>query len=298
MLDTLSDKLDLAKIEGLLTTCSLGRATNELWPTIDSTNNRALALAHQGAPHGTLVIARAQTAGRGRNGHLWLSPLDTGLYISVLLKPDITLTNLPVITLITGAVIAKAIQSYLGIKVGLKWVNDLIVSNKKIGGILAEYSRGGASGGPLDPKHKCSARLQPPNNALVIGIGLNLYRQKTALPAELEEKIGFLESYMSNSADQNANQIDGNMLIASITNELEVALNQLQSSTAQPLLDQWRTYSITLGEEIMANIGDKQVIGQAIDITETGELIVKTKSGNIKLSAGEVSIRKADGLYI
>ncbi len=286
--------LELSKIEASLTTSWLGRGANELLNTIDSTNNRAMELARDGGQHGTMIIAEEQTAGRGRSGRTWFSPAASGLYISFLLRPKTQLANLPVITLITGVATAQAIQKCLNIRPGLKWVNDLILDGKKFGGILCEYCHSAAVPAQKrgNNEETVGAGLAPPA-ALIIGIGLNLHKPDTNLPPDLASKIGFLNSHLS--ADQT---IDPNILLASLTNELETGLDQMQSGNLSSLLDQWRAYSITLGEEIIAQIGDKQITGQALDITDTGELIVKTNSGNINLSAGEVSIRKSAGSYI
>ncbi len=275
-------QLDLAKIETLLNTNWLGRSTNEFWSVIDSTNTRAIELARRDAAHGALVIASEQTAGRGRSGNAWLSPAHSGLYMSFIIRPRIAMAGLPVITLATGVAVVQAIQSCLGIKVGLKWVNDLIADGKKVGGILAEYTNS-------RDKQKSDENN---SGALIIGIGLNLYKPQINLPLELDNKIGFL----ANSLNQNS--INKNLLVASIANELERVVEEMQSDQLQSLLNAWRVYSVTLGEEIVTNIGDKQIKGQALDISEGGELIVKTPTGKISLVAGEVSIRKPGGMYI
>lgn len=272
--------LDLAKIESFLATECLGRAGNELWEEIDSTNNRAIELARLKEANGAIIIATSQSAGRGRSGNVWLSPANAGLYLSFIVKPKLEIANLPVITLVTGVAVVRAIQDCLGIKVGLKWVNDLIVEGKKVGGILAEY---------------VSTQTDP---YLVIGLGLNLYKETEKLPVDLEDKIGFLQSHIGdykNDADKVS--IDRNELIAFIANELENVLDAMPSELSF-LLDQWRAHSITLGEEIFVQKGNEQISGQALDITNNGELILKTNTGKIVLTAGEVSIRKIDGTYV
>jgi BirA family biotin operon repressor/biotin-[acetyl-CoA-carboxylase] ligase len=270
------EKLDLKTIEALLSTCWLGKSEhpNELWETIDSTNNRALELARENAYPGIIVIAAGQSAGRGRGGNVWLSPLNSGIYMSFLIRPKLTISNLPIVTIVTGVAVVRALQSCLGIKIGLKWVNDLIVEGKKVGGILAEC-------------------VNNSEGLLVIGIGLNLTRANQEISAELEQKIGFLDSYISSDLKQ----IDRNNLVAAIANELEIALEQMQLDS-KLLLDQWRAHSVTLGEQIMAKVGNDEIVGEALDITNKGELIVKTISGNVKLVAGQISIRKMDGTYV
>ncbi len=283
---SIDQKIDLAKIETLLATRWLGRAKNELWETIDSTNNRAIELARSGSAQGTMILASQQSAGRGRSGNTWLSPANSGLYMSFIVRPKLAVTNLPVITLITGVAVVQAIQSCLGIKVGLKWVNDLIADGKKIGGILAEYQKQAIVN--ENEKHIAGS------GALIIGIGLNLYKPETDLPPDTEKKMGFLDS----SLVVDHKSIDKNQLVAFIANELEMAIEKMELDEVPSLLNSWRAYSITLGEEIVANVGDKQIKGLALDITDNGELIIKTQAGNITLSAGEVSIRKPGGTYI
>ncbi len=195
----------------MLTTNWLGRGTNELWTTIDSTNNRAMELAGNSGVNGTIVIAEEQTAGRGRSDRVWFSPAGSGLYLSFLLRPKIQAATIPVITLITGVAVAQAIQKTLAICPGLKWVNDLIVEGKKIAGILAEYQtpkiiNEGPVGAKLSGREAyklCRTGTTEAKNinaspcSLIIGIGLNLYQPPTKLPSDLEHKIGFLQSHLS-----------------------------------------------------------------------------------------------------
>ena len=285
--------LNLVEIEANLKTSWLGRAknNNELWNIIDSTNNRAIELVHSGADAGVIIIANQQTAGRGRAGNTWLSPANSGLYLSFIIKPKSEIKDLSVITLITGVAVVRAVQNCLGIKIGLKWVNDLILENKKIGGILIEYISPKLNGNELsETKDNSNNSL---NGYLVIGMGLNLYTPSEKIPADLESKIIYLDSCIALMAVS----IDRNKLTASLTNELEIVLESM-SLRLPELLDQWRAYSITLGEEILANVGGNKIAGQAIDITDKGELIVKTLNGKVTLPAGEISVRKTDGSYV
>src|SRR5215470_16608177 len=119
----------LDRLESQLATGRFGRAAgwaNELWDSIDSTNNRAAELAGSGAPEGVLVIARQQTAGRGRQGRTWISPPDSGVYVSLLLRPRLPSTQMPMHTIACGVAAARAIESCAGVRIGLKWVNDLV----------------------------------------------------------------------------------------------------------------------------------------------------------------------------
>lgn len=123
--------------------------------TIDSTNSAALKEARQGAKEGLCVVARQQTAGRGRLGRVWVSPPDAGLYFSVVLRPKIEMQYLPLITLMSGVAVYDAIAEF-GLRPDIKWVNDVLVSDKKICGILAETT-------------DTDSGL-----AVIVGIGINL----------------------------------------------------------------------------------------------------------------------------
>jgi len=270
------DVLDLEKIEPRLRTKLIARqhgGKNELWQTIDSTNTRTVELAAAGGVHGTLVLARQQTAGRGRLGRQWVSPSDSGIYASFLPRPEAeSIQNLSTITLAVGVAVAKAVRTTAGIDIGLKWVNDLVVDGRKLGGILCEM-----------PASKTG-------KALVIGIGINVRFHENELPDELKEKMTWLEKITGQP-------IDPNLVIAEIANELEIVYDELLRGQSEKVLADWRRRSITLGKRIIATSGERSTEGTAIDIASSGALIVDTGSERIELHAGEISIRNADGSY-
>ncbi len=274
-------KLDLASIESLLKTQIIGRplsGKNELWDELNSTNDRALTLAQMDGHQGTIVLARSQTAGRGRHGRNWLSPPEAGLYMSVLVRQSTPLANLSLITLASGLAVAMAIEITSGLKIGLKWVNDLVLDGGKVGGILAELKQG-----PINENGQI-------DQSLVIGIGLNINKNKVDLPAELEQKVRWLE-------DKAISAVDRNLLVSQIAFELEQILALLNSGQSTFILDTWRQYSVTLGETIRATVGEKNIDGLALDIDDSGALLVQTANGMQQLHAGEISIRKSDGTY-
>src|SRR5258708_2797936 len=102
----------------------------------DSTNHVALQLGHEGEPHGTVVVAEEQTAGRGRSGNVWMSERGSGIYVTVLLRPEISPSDAPLLTLLAGLAARDAIAEQTGLTPDLKWPNDLMLAGKKIGGIL------------------------------------------------------------------------------------------------------------------------------------------------------------------
>lgn len=273
------ERLDLSVLEANLKTRRLGKAPgwdNELWDTIDSTNNRASRLATDNCPEGLIVLSRHQTAGRGRQGRFWLSEPDAGLYLSFLLRPEIALDELPLYTLAAGVASVQAIWECAGLEIGLKWVNDLIAGGKKIGGILAEMpGRASSTGMP----------------ALILGIGINLRLEQRQIPPELKNKIDCLENLAGQA-------VDPNLLVAALAKHLETQLDLLAQNCRQQMLDSWRRHSITLGKYIRAVAGSTEIEGLAQDISQTGGLIVRTKDERlVTLHAGEISLRNADGSY-
>lgn len=266
-------KLDLHKIDSYLKTNFVGRSdANELWPEIDSTNNRATALAKEGAPSGTIVLACKQTAGRGRQGRVWTSPPDAGIYASFILHPTCEKEDIPIYTLALGVAASQAILTHTGVEIGLKWVNDLVVGQRKLGGILAELV------GTSKP-------------TLILGIGINIDLAKKDIPDELVDRIEWLTNITGS-------RIDPNFLIAELALNLEELSNQISAGKKSQILDAWRRHSVTLGKkvQVISESGNKE--GTALDINENGALIVETLSGDrLTLYAGEISIRNLDGSY-
>lgn len=266
------ETLSLPIIEGALTTEVVGRpafGANELHDQIDSTNTRAAQLARDGAAEGTLVLARQQTAGRGRQGRSWSSPPDAGIALSVILRPQIPLQRLPLITLATGAACASAIEQTCGIKLGLKWVNDLTYGGKKVGGILAEM----------------------PGQALVIGLGINIRLDLESLPEDLKAKVEWLENIT-------ATPVSPNLIVIALARKLEDEYNALKNGQDLEIIERWKSYSITIGKEIIAQTALKEIRGRAVDLTASGALIVESADGTrTDLTAGEITIRMADGSY-
>lgn len=269
------DVLDLDRIDSHLRTQFVARAgqPNELWQTLDSTNTRATQLSSEGAKHGLLVLALQQTAGRGRLGRQWISPTDSGIYASFLLRPEARmLPNLATITLAIGVAVSRAILQVVGVEIGLKWVNDLVFEKKKLGGILCEMS------------------ARPTGNALIVGIGINVRFEEKELPNELKNKIIWLEQIAKRS-------IDPNLVIAEIANQMEDVYETLLQGKSDLILDEWRKRSITLGRQIVATSGERTIEGVAVDVAASGALIVDVGGETIELHAGEISIRTADGEY-
>jgi BirA family biotin operon repressor/biotin-[acetyl-CoA-carboxylase] ligase len=270
------DHLDLSVLNNLLATRRLGKApgwANEVWASIDSTNNRALELARQGASEGVIVGARQQTAGKGRLGRTWISPPDAGLYISFVLRPPLQPADSRLMSFVAGVAVMRSVQTLHGFTVGLKWVNDIVYGARKLGGILCEMVPGGE------------------NPALVVGIGINVRRPHGEVPEELAAVATNLEEVTNQP-------VDPNRLAVQLALELEMAYELLLQGRSDEVLKYWRRYSVTLGKQIRAQTGNRTFEGTATDIAEDGALLVMLDTGEtVTLHAGDVSIRNADGTY-
>ena len=155
-------------------------------PVTGSTNSDAMYAARNGAPHGSVFLADEQSAGRGRGDHAWHSAAGEGLYVSVLLRPDVSPACLPLTPLSAGLAAADAIHTVTGLNIDLRWPNDLLIGPRKTGGILVE----------------AQTRSQPESNAVafvVVGIGINVHQRDfapglatpaTSLDLELEHVFG------------------------------------------------------------------------------------------------------------
>jgi BirA family biotin operon repressor/biotin-[acetyl-CoA-carboxylase] ligase len=280
MVDMAPEHLTVETFSAQLRTQRLGRApgiSNEVWNAIDSTNNRALELARGGAPEGVVVAARSQTAGKGRAGRSWVSPIDAGLYMSVLLRPRMPATTQPLLSFAAGVAVVNAIADCHGVRPGLKWVNDIVYGGRKLGGILAEAATtvGGVA-------------------AVVVGIGINLRapgQSDASVPAELRQTAVWLDQIIERAADANA-------LAATIINRFEQQYFRLERADVAGVINAWRADSITLGREVRAVGSDIDCTGIASDVAEDGALIVLTPAGKqVRLHSGDVSIRNPDGSY-
>lgn len=268
--------LNLEQIERHLETSFIGRVSgcpNELWDSIDSTNTRAAQRASELPDEGAIVMAREQTAGRGRLGRTWVSRPDTGVYMSIILRPqERPLNELSLLTMACGVAVAQAIDIVAGVSIGLKWVNDLTYDGRKIGGILAETT-GRA------PAY------------VIVGIGLNVALDLSTLDEDLKDKVDSLDRIAGG-------EIDSNQLVCKVAERLEFNYKMLLQRQDEVILNEWRKRSVTLGQRVIATSGARNLEGIAHDVNESGALIIKCDDGHEEaVNAGEVQIRRHDGAY-
>lgn len=227
------------------------------YDSVPSTMDIATALAAQGAPHGVVVAAHQQTAGRGRRGSTWVSPRGAGLYFSFIGRP-IDARTMPLLTLASGVAVRGGIVAATGLAPDLKWPNDLLIGRKKLAGILAEG-------------HALGSRDQ----VVVIGVGINV--RPAAYPPDLAARITSIESELGRT-------IDGGVLLAEVLTRLETCLLALSVNPGD-ILQAWRAGSPTaLGTRVEWD-GRR---GVTAGIDETGALLVNTGSLTERVIAGEL----------
>ena len=234
---------------------------------IDSTNRYVKELGAAGAPEGTVVIANRQSAGRGRLGRSFFSPEEKGIYMSILLRPELELQRAALITSMAAVVVARAIERVSKLPAGIKWVNDVYLNKKKVCGILTESG------------------IQPETGALdyvVLGIGVNVGVME--FPEELKE----IATSVSNECGV---EISKSELIDEILNELEVWYPTLWDGS---FLKESKKRSVLLGNEIRvldATVPQGSYSATAVDLDEMGHLVIEQQGERMVLNSGEVSVR-------
>ncbi len=196
------------------------------YKTISSTNEIAKNLALSGAKHGTVVISEEQTAGKGRLGRSFYSPANTGIYMSIILRPNLTAMDSVLITTSSSVIICESIKKVTGIDCQIKWINDIYLNNKKVAGILTEASTNFESG-TID--------------YLILGIGINFNQPKYDFPDELK-------SIASSLFNNNSNNINRNMLCAEIISNI---LDMIPRIKNYDFISEYKKRSIVLNQEII-----------------------------------------------
>lgn len=243
-----------------------------LFAEVDSTNTMLKKIAKEGSPAGTVLVADRQAGGRGRLGRSFLSPGGMGVYLSALIRPDCAPTELMHLTCAVAVAMCDAVENAFCFRPGIKWTNDLVVGNRKLGGILTELG--------LNPQ---TGRV----DYAVLGIGINCGQ----LEHDFDESIRNLATSARMVLGREA---DRNRLIAEMVKALEVMDRELLHSPAA-MLDQYRGDCITLGQYVSIVRGDEVRHAQALDIDTEGGLVVRYDSGETgTVTSGEVSVR---GLY-
>ena len=235
-----------------------------LYDTLESSNQTAKQLALSGAPHGTLILTGHQSSGRGRLGRRFESPAGKGVYLSLVLRADISAADAQAVTISAAVAVCRAVKALCGLELSIKWVNDLYYQGKKVCGILTE------AGADLE-----SGRLE----WLVVGIGLNLTAAPEDFPPELRRTAGSLFPGGPSPVSRVA-------LAGAIAREL------LALCPSFDCLEEYRSRCFVPGHWVTVCTGNESYAAFALSIDDAGQLVIQRENDRIQaLRHGEVSIR-------
>lgn len=238
--------------------------------TIDSTNTKAQELAEKGYPSGTLVVADKQESGKGRRGRSWVSPSGTGIFMTLMIKPDINPNNASMLTLVAALAVAKAITSVTGEEALIKWPNDIVVNSKKVCGILTEMN----------------AQFDYINH-IVVGIGINVYNE--SFPEEISQMASSL------MIEAGGKRFHRAQIIAETMSYFEQYYDTfLKTQDLSALVREYDELLVNRNKSVRVLDPKEPFDGKAMGITPKGELIVDTWESRKLVSSGEVSVR---GIY-
>lgn len=236
---------------------------------IDSTNEEAKRQAQQGAPHGSVFVAEHQNGGKGRLGRPWNSPPKSGLWFTLLLRPDAAPAQVSNLTLLAGLAVSRAIHALTGCDAKIKWPNDIVIGSKKVCGILTEMTA------EIDRVHFA-----------VVGIGTNVNDEGFA--DDLQIKATSLR--METGA-----KVSRVRLLQEILKEFEALYNDYFEKGSKEWLAEYKANCVSLNRTVSATRGQKKILGTAVGITDGGELVVQTQDGQrIEINSGEVVVQ---GIY-
>jgi len=266
----LPDGLSAAGLEPLLATNDLGRKLH-VHASLPSTNAEAARLADEGAPHGEVVIAEQQTAGRGRRGRSWFGTEGKSLLLSVVLRPELPPQRAPELTLVAAVAVCEAVRELGAADATIKWPNDVEVHGQKIAGLLLELKA------EADKVHH-----------VVLGVGVNVNQVAADFPEELRAIATSLREVRGGSVSRG-------LFCARLLGRLEGWLGMHEALGLGPVIDRWRQLSGTLGSRVRVELGDgAKVEGVATDLDETGALLVRVASGAVhRILAGDVTHLRA-----
>lgn len=237
----------------------------EIHKSLKSTSNTAKEMYETGAPHGTVILAEEQSAGRGRMDRIWVSPSGKNILVSILLKPEILIQKIYTLTLALALSVTENVKKMTGLKAMIKWPNDIYLKGKKIGGILTEFGVKGQ-----DVKY------------VILGLGLNVnwYPEKESLfsSTSLKKEYG--------------RELSRNELIAGILLNYEKLYGNIISEKTGDFLDRINRLSLVTGRDVTINAQGEMIRGKAEGIDVDGALLIRKPDGKIrKILNGDVSLR-------
>jgi len=238
----------------------------------ESTNSKALEAGQQGAVSGTVIVAETQTGGRGRLNRSWLSPPGMGLYFSIILRPELAPEHLSKITLAAGVAVCRAIERKVGLKPQIKWPNDILLDDKKVGGILSET-------GPIKQTSSGQQTL------VVVGIGLNIKEPAGGFPPDLKEKATALSEHQDKAVVMED-------LVLPIADDLDRGVALLEKGAFPQILKEWMRRDAGHGKVLtwVTPLG-QEVTGISLGPDAEGILRIRDQAGIIhKVLSGDVNL--------
>ena len=253
------------EIKGKLKTKILGKEILS-YRSLSSTNQLGFRLAEGGVGEGTLIVADEQTKGRGRMGRSWHSPPRLGLWFSLVLRPDVPPYKAPGLSICAGLALAQTIRKLTGLDAKIKWPNDCLINDRKVGGILLELS----------------AELDR-TNFVIVGIGVNVNQLSKDFPKSLSSIATSLKMEWGK-------EVPRIELLISFLQRFESIYLDFKKSGLAPQHGLIKEYSSLLGKKVAVKYGKEKIEGLAEDIDENGSLVIKTPKGERVVRAGEVTV--------
>ena len=228
----------------------------------DSTNRQARMLAKDGAKHGTLVIADTQSAGRGRRGRGWISPAGEGVFMSLIVRPDVHPSRVAKMSLTLALAVSRAIRRETGLDARIKWPNDIVIRGRKICGLLLEMDA-------------TAEKVE----SIVAGVGINVHQKA------FDEEIAHTASSLDLMAGR---RVSRSAIVRAFLKEFEQAM----ALADDEMMDAYRACSATIGQRVQVITLDGTYTGTAKGITESGSLLVESDAGDVReVLAADVSVR-------
>jgi BirA family transcriptional regulator, biotin operon repressor / biotin---[acetyl-CoA-carboxylase] ligase len=225
--------------------------------SVKSTQEIAHSLARDGAEEGSIVLADEQTGGRGRLGRAWQSPSGTGIWMSLILRPEIPLQKAPQLTLLIAVAASRAIENVTGIEAAIKWPNDLLINGKKVAGILTELQA------EADSIH-----------SVIVGIGMNVNQEKKHFAEEIAE----IATSLTIEGGKTYKRAE---IIGAILQEIESLYRSYLDKGFAVIKLLWEARAYSLGKRITARSVTGSITGYAKGITDEGVLLLEDDNGKI-----------------
>ncbi len=266
LLHRIPDRLLPREVRSGLGTKIFGQGEIIHFTETDSTNSRAKELAARGAHEGTIVLAERQTGGRGRRGRSWFSPDGAGLYVSLVLRPEVVPAEAPKMTLMTAVAVCDVLISYLPLPPRVKWPNDIFADGRKIAGILTEIS--------TEPDAV---------DYVVVGLGLNVNVPARQFPKEIRERATSILVETGKTHSRTA-------IFRSFLENFERHYTLFREGRFPPVLDRWKAYAGATGQYVRIDQVGRVLTGEIQDIDQDGSLLLRDEKGNLhRIVSGDLT---------